>query len=146
MRSLALLAIHFYQRFISPYKGFCCAYGVHTGHASCSVLGYRAVRRYGLWQGVQVLDERMARCGIAYRRALARPLERQAGSCDLPCDGPCDIDLPSPGKACQTLGNAADCADCADCCDWNRSRKKRRAQDDTYIPPRSNRRRPPREH
>lgn len=140
MRLLALLAIRFYQQFISPYKGFCCAYGAYTGHASCSALGYRAVRRFGVWQGVQVLDGRMAKCGVAHRRALAAPIGRQAGSCDLPCDGSsCDIDLPSPGKACNALG---DCADCSDCCDWNRSRKKRREEDETHIPPRSNRRRP----
>lgn len=145
MRLLALLAIRFYQQFISPYKGFCCAYGVYTGHASCSALGYRAVRRFGVWHGVQVLDGRMAKCGVAHRRVLAAPIQRQAGSCDLPCDASCfscDLDLPSPGKTCKALG---DFADCADCCDWNRSRKKRREEDDTYIPPRGNRRRPRRD-
>jgi len=47
-RDLALLAITLYQRHLSPYKGFRCAYALHTGRASCSRLGYRAIRRHGL--------------------------------------------------------------------------------------------------
>ena len=122
MRFFALLAIRFYQRFLSPYKGFCCAYGVHTGYASCSVLGYRAVRRFGVWHGVQVLDARLLKCGVAYQRQRAALLSRQAGSCDLPCS----LDV-------------GDCLDLGDCCDW-RSKKNpprtTRRPPDPHIPPR----------
>ena len=38
MRALALVAIGAYQRYVSPYKGFCCAYRAHTSRASCSAL------------------------------------------------------------------------------------------------------------
>jgi len=44
MRKLVLAAITGYQTYLSPYKGFCCAYRVHTGRKSCSALGFRAVR------------------------------------------------------------------------------------------------------
>ena len=54
-RSFALWAIVAYQRFVSPYKGFCCAYAFHTGHASCSTLGYRAIRRRGIPAGNAIL-------------------------------------------------------------------------------------------
>ena len=39
LTSAALAAIRFYQRWISPYKGFRCAYGAHSGRCSCSTLG-----------------------------------------------------------------------------------------------------------
>ncbi len=133
MRRLALLLIRFYQRCISPYKGFCCAYGAYTGHASCSVLGYRAVSRYGLWQGAGILEKRMAKCGVAYRRYRVAALQLQAGFCDLPCDAscasPCDGDASGGGKS------WSDCFDVADCCDFSGDKKKRRNEQDLYVPP-----------
>ena len=59
---MALAAIGVYQRYLSPYKGFCCAYRVHTGQASCSALGARVIRRFGVWPGLQLLKQRMRRC------------------------------------------------------------------------------------
>jgi putative component of membrane protein insertase Oxa1/YidC/SpoIIIJ protein YidD len=128
VKPLALHAIRLYQRFLSPYKRFCCAYAAVTGHASCSVLGYRAIRRFGVWRGLGVLDIRLHKCGVACRRhrplrEVARhgPLARQSGSlhCDLPCDlcSPCDL------------------LDCAS--EWRR----RKRRDDAYvvIPPRTSR-------
>lgn len=59
MKILVLAAIRFYQRKLSPHKGFSCAYAACTGHARCSALGYRAVRRLGVWHGLSVLDRRL---------------------------------------------------------------------------------------
>jgi len=112
MKLLALSAITFYQRLISPYKGFCCAYRVHSGHASCSVLGYRAIRRFGVWHGVRILRQRLARCGAVHHGVSLAPVirHRQAGFCDLSCDF-----------------DVADMAcDGCDCGDWWGSRKQRK--------------------
>lgn len=88
---LALGAIRIYQRFVSPYKGFSCAYRCHTGCASCSALGFRAIRRFGVRRGVGILRQRFERCAIAHERyaPMARSRSLQAGYCDLSCDG-CD--------------------------------------------------------
>ncbi len=85
MRAVLLAAIRFYQSFISPYKGFRCAYHADTGCASCSVLGYRAVRRYGVVQGLSVLRGRFDKCARASQRYRRRPahLQAQAGFCEL---------------------------------------------------------------
>ncbi len=85
MKRLVLAAIRLYQRFVSPYKGFACAYRVHTGCAGCSALGYRAIRRFGVVDGIGVLRTRLYLCGVAYRRfAVAAPLRsRQAGFCEM---------------------------------------------------------------
>lgn len=85
MKNIALALIRFYQRFISPYKGFACAYRVHTGCASCSGLGYRAIRRYGVIAGIGLLKMRIHRCGVAYRRfaAVTIPRSKQAGFCEI---------------------------------------------------------------
>ncbi|WP_208640086.1 membrane protein insertion efficiency factor YidD [Massilia violaceinigra] len=146
MKTLALSAIGFYQRHLSPYKGFRCAYCAYTGNASCSHLGARAIRRFGLWDGLAILNGRLRKCGIAYRRyqptveqpAMARLLARpnQAGECDLPCD--CDPSPLTAGKACDCLTG---CGDGVHCCDgWNKRRQRNR-EDSTHIPPRRDGRR-----
>lgn len=128
MRFLMLGLIRAYQRYISPYKGFCCAYHVHIGWASCSTLGYRAIRRYGGLIGLAILRKRLNRCGVVQRRyapAHRHPFPYQRGDCDIGCDLPCDSPL--------------DWLDACDCgsCDWpERKRKKRRkGENEIYIPP-----------
>lgn len=113
MRDLALSAIGAYKRYLSPHKGFCCAYREHTGRASCSTLGSRAIRRHGVLRGIAILRARLARCGEAHRAhrgshgAMAHP---QRGDCD--CGG-CDI----PGDGC-------DACNCGDCGNWGSELKK----------------------
>lgn len=130
MRALALAAITAYQRYISPYKGFCCAYRVHTGHASCSALGYRAIRRHGLFKGLGLIRLRMQLCGVAHRRygqVLPRPLAAQRGDCDVGgCDMAChgDCDLPG-GKVLSKVCDAVSCCDVASC-DWPGRKDKQR--------------------
>jgi putative component of membrane protein insertase Oxa1/YidC/SpoIIIJ protein YidD len=134
-RLAALAAIRGYQRFISPHKGFACAWRVHTGGASCSALGLRVIRRHGLWRGLQLLRERTYRCGVAHRRCghASRPgisaLVAQRGSCDG-CDvGDCPLDF---GDCC----DLSDCCDgCGDCDRSKRSDKRKRRDANQYIPP-----------
>lgn len=139
MKFIVLKAIRFYQRAISPHKGFCCSYAAYTGHASCSALGYRAIRRLGVWHGLSVLDRRLEKCGVAHRRYHPSALARQAGfldcgGCDVPsCDMPSACDMPSGSSRlsgfCDVLSSCGDC-------DW---RRRRSSDDDQYvvIPPRS---------
>jgi uncharacterized protein len=141
MRRAVLAAIRIYQRYLSPYKGFRCAYREHTGRASCSALGYRAVRRHGVFGGLALIDQRTRRCGVAHRRYAASRCTRlhaQRGVCDIGCDLPCDVgcDLPS-GRG---LSRACDFLSCCDCagCDWSDRKRKRSANEQyVYIPPRS---------
>ena len=132
MRAFALVAIAFYQRFISPYKGFCCAYRIHTGRHSCSALGSRAIRRFGVLAGFAILRQRTYLCGVAHRRYSPphkRPHRAQRGDCDIPCDF--DVDLPS-GKSCSSFDSCCDGAGC----DWpDKKRNKNEKERYIYIPP-----------
>ncbi|RQO55902.1 membrane protein insertion efficiency factor YidD [Paucibacter sp. KBW04] len=126
MRLFALCLIRAYQRWLSPHKGFSCAYRVHCGRASCSALGYRVIRRYGCWQGLALLRQRLQLCGLAHRRYGVLPSPRlslagQRGLCDPGCDLPCDL----PGG--HTSCDVCDAFSCFDCCDWP-SRKTHRRQ------------------
>jgi putative component of membrane protein insertase Oxa1/YidC/SpoIIIJ protein YidD len=145
MKYFALAAIKFYQRFISPYKGYRCAYSAMTGCKSCSVLGFRAIRRFGVLQGVVLLKQRLQRCAVAYHRyrkpslpVMRGPLSAQrgfgdCGACDLACTG---------ADACALLDGCAECASIGDC---GLLRSRRRRQDDEYvvIPVRGDKKRKP---
>jgi len=128
MKTAALVAITLYQRYVSPYKGYRCAYHYHTGCATCSRLGFRAIRRYGVWAGIGLLRERLERCGIAYRRyARAHlPQRMQRGfidGCDIPCDGDCLSSIPCDGG-------------CGDCGNWGGGddKKKKTEEVSVHIP------------
>lgn len=137
LRRGLLAAIRLYQRHLSPHKGFQCAYRLHTGRASCSHLGYRAVRWHGLRQGLALLRQRTALCGVAHRRhggaaagaGAGLALRSQRGDCDLGCDaGDCN--------------HFSGCCDCGSC-DWRRSagrspsraRGRQRGDQYVYLPP-----------
>ena len=124
MRGLVILAIRAYQRFVSPYKGFSCAYRVHTGRCSCSEFGRRAVQRRGVFTGLLLLDARLQRCG-AVHRDRRRSLHLQRGVID------CDFGPDLSGCDCSDVLSAADCCDCDACdgCDWRRRRKYK----DQYV-------------
>lgn len=119
MKAFVLASIRLYQRHLSPRKGYCCAYRYHTGRAGCSELGYRAIRRLGLWRGLFVLRMRLDRCGMTHRRYTRSRLAlgSQAGFCDCGCDLPCDLDA---GSACDLAGNLP--CDCGP--DWGKGRKQ----------------------
>ncbi len=129
MKALALWAIRLYQRLISPHKGFRCAYRGYTGHAGCSALGYRAIRRFGVIGGVKVLRSRLNKCGVAYRRYRPAPTFMPAGQ-----GGFLDCDCGGGPDSCDA--NPCDCNPCD--IDWGNN-KKRKKQRDRYVPPRRNR-------
>ena len=110
---IALAAIGFYQRHLSPRKGFSCAYRTHTSGMGCSGFGKHAISKHGLLLGLVLLHRRFAKCAWhahsktpprrVYRGELG-PFGRQAGfaDCDVGgCDGPdCsgpDCDMPKFG-------------------------------------------------
>lgn len=133
--ALALAAIRFYQRRISPHKGFSCALRVVTGGASCSAYGYAVIARFGLLRGLGLLQRRLELCGHVHGRAQALAplhprLKYQRGFCDAPaCDGPCDLPCHGHG-GCLSADTMLDTASCV--CDvgewWSPRRRGGRAR------------------
>ncbi|MGK5024103.1 membrane protein insertion efficiency factor YidD [Janthinobacterium sp. RB2R34] len=118
----ALLAIRAYQLYLSPLKGYACAFRVLTGRDNCSAYGYRVIARFGLLRGLALLRRRTRACSqhLQAHRAAA-PATRCHTARHQAQAGYCDCDLPS-----------ADCAACScdgsdliDCCDWPREKKKK---------------------
>lgn len=116
-KKIALRAIRFYQKNLSPLKGFSCAYRVHAHGPSCSAFGHSAIEKHGVLKGLYLLRRRFDKCAYAHHQhkpthaitshtpRIRNPiLGYQAGfvdGCDAgDCDvGSCDVgscDMPSP--------------------------------------------------
>lgn len=67
----AIALIGVYQRYLSPYKGYRCAYRARTGRDSCSEFARRAIARRGLIRGVALLSHRFRACSESAARLSA---------------------------------------------------------------------------
>ena len=61
----AIALIGTYQRYISPHKGFSCAYRASSDRPSCSAFAQRVIRRFGLLEGLLLLRLRFAACSAS---------------------------------------------------------------------------------
>ena len=67
MKSIIVLLINVYQRFISPRKGFCCAYRTLKGGKSCSEYGKHSISNFGVLKGTKLLIERFRLCEQTFK-------------------------------------------------------------------------------
>jgi putative component of membrane protein insertase Oxa1/YidC/SpoIIIJ protein YidD len=72
--ALSNLAIRGYQRYISPYKGFCCAHRALHGGPGCSEAIRRIIEVNGVWNCWPRVRERFAQCREAALTLRAGPL------------------------------------------------------------------------
>lgn len=80
----ALLAIRFYQRWLSPHKGFCCAHAAVHGGLTCSAAVAQIVHEHGVLGGRLHVKARFTACRAAYRLILGgAPLAFDLE--DIPC-------------------------------------------------------------
>lgn len=112
---MALQCIVFYQKWISPYKGFCCAYKHRTGGHSCSQYALKVVRRFGVWGLIRGLPEQFDRCHHAYLELQKDQEEEEKKKKDSSwCDCmPTDCGVPT--KSCSTGDSGASSCDAISC-------------------------------
>lgn len=63
--------INFYQRFVSPYKGFRCAAGVYYGSDSCSQVVKNIIEESGAYHGRHQIRSQFRLCASASRALRA---------------------------------------------------------------------------
>ncbi|RPI39746.1 MAG: membrane protein insertion efficiency factor YidD [Betaproteobacteria bacterium] len=66
MRPVLATAILAYQRYVSPFKRFRCAYAVLHRGRSCSAYGLRLSGRVGLLNFLRLMSRRVRKCRSAY--------------------------------------------------------------------------------
>jgi len=118
IRTCARLAIRGYQRFLSPLKGYRCAYGVAYGGKSCSGMALEIIERSPPRQWLPLLRRQFAECRHAYdllelrrqrRKERRKDRDGTANCCDA---GGCDC-VPLPNRCGPPTRWLPD----ADCCD-----------------------------
>ena len=100
----AIFLIHCYQRFISPHKGYRCAYASVYGGVSCSHAVKSIIAEEGLWDGRQRIRERFADCRAASDYSRQR---RKRDNC-VDYGGDCGTEA-----VCELGSNACDIPSCA---------------------------------
>src|SRR5215212_9685400 len=76
---LVALTITLYQRYLSPHKGYSCAYRTYHGGRSCSQFAKQIVLRRGVLRLFPLLRRRFARCANARKLLLAQQTWEQEG-------------------------------------------------------------------
>jgi putative component of membrane protein insertase Oxa1/YidC/SpoIIIJ protein YidD len=79
MRYATAGSILAYQRWISPHKGYCCAYRRLTGARSCSEYARQTVLAHGVVTLARALPRQFARCRRAYATLLAMTAAAEGG-------------------------------------------------------------------
>lgn len=59
---LMVKAVRFYQRFLSPYKGFRCAHAKYTGDISCSNYGLKVLKECSPQDAISLIRHRLKAC------------------------------------------------------------------------------------
>ena len=143
----AVWLIRFYQRHISPHKGFRCAHRALHGGDSCSEAVLGIVQTWGIWRSGPMIRTRFQECRQASQqlKLKAEPLESTeeaeqetpagqpnsnsqipelccggpANHCVVgPCDASCaDVGALSP-DGCTVAGDACGAAPEACACSW----------------------------
>lgn len=127
-RSLAV-AITGYQKYISPYKGFCCAHRVKHGGMSCSEYVKQALLHHGIWPAIPDIKQRFQECKLAASalnadnnahgrtrgRERNRSRRQEKNSILENCD--CCVDL-IPSQSCSPLEAVGGGVDACSCTPW----------------------------
>lgn len=111
---MAILCIKGYQRYISPRKGFRCAYGVLHGTHGCSGAVIEILQKKGILAGVPAIRERFSACKDACEE-LNKQKEQKKQKKKEEADGECCLD---PTDACDCVSIPSSCKstpDCGDC-------------------------------
>lgn len=104
---ISIQLINFYQKFISPYKGFCCAYRVDTGGASCSQYTKMVIKQHGLYKAFPLIKAQFKACESSVKKLEKKMYKRSNDSCSDTCFYRC-----SP-PSCPPSGTGLSCDACS---------------------------------
>lgn len=115
MRHFFIFLITLYQKYLSPHKGFNCAYACYHHSLSCSAMVKNIIAEHGVIAGWPLIKQQFVNCHLAYQyleterekkererrersRRRNRPRQRECSKTDK-CDcalelGDCVPDLP----------------------------------------------------
>lgn len=99
-----IFGIKIYQKFISPKKGYRCAYSVVHGGSGCSGAVIEILKNHSIFKWRKLIKKRFSDCKIA-----SEEKKKKEGKCSR-C-----LDKITPSRC--DLGDACDVCDGCDSCD-----------------------------
>ena len=113
--AICLLAIGFYQRQLSPRKGYRCAYARVNGGAGCSGFVRAAIEQHGLRDATPRIRARFGACKAAARALRAeRDNAGESPITNVPSDEAVKRDIKRQRRRTNS-GNGPDCLDLTWC-------------------------------
>jgi len=121
LNKIALFIIKLYQKYLSPRKGYCCAYGSLYNNGSCSQRVSNIISENGLISGWSQIKNQFVMCSEAYEviqeknRKKAKKKKDEIDWCS-PVDA-CEVIrcIPVPRRWCKGKSNEGDCDLPCDC-------------------------------
>jgi putative component of membrane protein insertase Oxa1/YidC/SpoIIIJ protein YidD len=111
----ALLAIGGYQRWLSPRKGYGCAYRIAHGGTGCSGFAKRAIAERGLRRALPLIRQRFRECHAAALLAQTDERDRR-GPVGRWCDRWCNLPAGDWGVCCRAFDrDGNDSGGCSSC-------------------------------
>jgi len=124
LKSIAVGSINLYQKYISPYKGYRCAYGVYHQNGTCSGIIKSRIQEHGLIKAYPMIKGQFQACKVAYlalqenKNVLGDGGEENSCVCDSCCFGnkeEKEKKKNSNGLDSVCSGCTPDIGDCGDC-------------------------------
>ncbi len=119
MKVIYRFMIGLYQKYLSPRKGYRCAYSLEHGGSGCSGAVLNILENHGLFRGWSLIKHRFQECGEAAEKRKKR--KKEGGSICNDCSGveracdnaSCGLGCAKDAKKCD-LPDMPDCGSC-DC-------------------------------
>lgn len=88
MKYIFIFIIRLYQRYISPHKGYRCAYAILHNQPSCSNSVINIIEINGLIRGWQLIMQQFNYCSLAYSKIQKEEnnKKKEKNSWCHPCD------------------------------------------------------------
>ncbi|CAA6824387.1 MAG: Unknown protein [uncultured Sulfurovum sp.] len=106
---ISVKLIEFYQKYISPYKGFCCAYRVYTGEVSCSQYSKIVIQENGTVRAFPLIRERFRACQSSAKKLEEERKKKDKQGFTDNCLTSCSCPTPS----CSSGSGGLSCDACA---------------------------------
>ena len=102
INKIAIKAIHFYQKYLSPQKGYSCAHNALHGNGSCSSWAISLIESKGVLELASQFGARVSECNEASKKLSDKhkrknneesPADAACNSSDIGC---CFASWPTP--------------------------------------------------